>query len=173
MYVNETDCREHPVISKIIQRSHTLARVPLEHGEQIQVGRYKQGEFYEPHFDSEPAQAVLRTATILMFLEAPDEGGETIFPKHTVCGKEHFRPCCEDLHGKVVKEGEGFFVVGKKRQALLFYSHDVDGRHNIFGMHGSCPVVSGVKWIAQQWVRSKPYYLSPYRHRDSEAGPAD
>lgn len=167
MYVNDTDCREHPVISEVIRRCHTLARIPLGHGEAFQVGRYKEGEFYGPHFDSEPAQDVLRSATVLIFLGAPEEGGETIFPKRRVCGQENFQSCCEDLPGKVVKEGQGLFIVGRKRQALLFYSHDMDGRHNIFGIHGSCPVHAGVKWIAQQWFRSKPYHLSP--SRDFEA----
>merc|ERR1712070_265499 len=46
MYVNQTDCAEHPIISSIVRRCHTLARIPLAHGEQIQVGRYREGEFY-------------------------------------------------------------------------------------------------------------------------------
>merc|ERR1712054_368061 len=90
-------------------------------------------------------------------------GGETIFPKRENCGKENFRGCCEDLTAKVVEKGQGVFVPGKKRQALLFFSHDPDGRHNIYGMHGSCPVRSGEKWIAQQWFRAEPYHLSPHR----------
>jgi len=162
MYVNDTDCREHPVISGVVQRCHQLARIPLGHGEPIQVGRYAEGEFYETHFDSEPAQDVIRSATILMFLEPAEDGGETIFPKRKVCGKEHFRPCCEDIES-LIKEGQGVAVVGKKGQALLFYSHDLDGRHSIYGMHASCPVLAGEKWIAQQWMRSSPYRLSPHR----------
>lgn len=162
MYVNKTDNLEHPIFSKVVKRCHDLARIPLGHGEQIQVGRYNEGEFYEPHFDSEPNQGVRRSATVLIFLHGAEEGGETIFPKHLNCGHENFHGCCEDIPGKVLKQGKGLFIEGKKRQALLFYSHDLDGRNNIYSMHGSCPVVKGAKWIAQQWLREAPLESSPH-----------
>lgn len=44
--------------------------------------------------------------------------------------------------------------------ALLFYSFRPDGSFEPLSLHGSCPVVRGDKWIAQQWVRSevqRPY----------------
>lgn len=165
MSVDKADCVEHPVISEVIRRMHLLARAPLVHGEQLQVGRYGEGEYYEPHFDSEPMQDIMRTATVLVYLSVPEEGGETIFPKRSVCTDENFQKCCEDIPG-MMAGGGGAWIPAKKRQALLFYSHDLDGRRNSFGMHGSCPVLSGEKWIAQQWFRAAPYKESPHWPKD-------
>ena len=50
MYINDTDCREHPVISSIIARMHRFARMPRGHGEALQIGRYKAGDFYANAF---------------------------------------------------------------------------------------------------------------------------
>lgn len=162
MTVNKTECTEHSVISEVIRRMHVLARAPLGHGEQLSVGRYQEGEYYQPHFDSEPNQQIRRTATVLVYLSVPEAGGETIFPKRSVCTGENFQKCCEDIPNTISARG-GVWVPAKKRQALLFYSHDLDGRRNVYGMHASCPVQAGEKWIAQQWFRDTPYASSPHR----------
>lgn len=163
MYVNKTSCLNDPLISGIITRLHMLARVPFGHAEQLQVGRYEQGQFYQPHFDSEPLQNVNRVATVIMYLEEPDAGGETMFPKQRSCGgADAFKECCAKRDELVDAEGHGFWVAGKKGQAVLFYSHDLDGTKNPYSLHGSCPVLAGEKWIAQQWFRVKPYDRSPH-----------
>lgn len=162
MYVNKTSHSTDPLISGIVARLHMLARVPFGHAEQLQVGRYEQGQFYQPHFDSEPRQNVNRAATVIIYLEAPDEGGETVFPKHRSCGGEAFHECCAKRDEHIIGEGAGFWVAGKKGQAVLFYSHDLDGKQNPYSLHGSCPVLAGEKWIAQQWFRVKPYDRSPH-----------
>eukprot|EP00930_Biecheleria_cincta_P020960 TRINITY_DN15633_c0_g1_i2.p1 TRINITY_DN15633_c0_g1~~TRINITY_DN15633_c0_g1_i2.p1 ORF type:complete len:331 (+),score=64.96 TRINITY_DN15633_c0_g1_i2:76-1068(+) len=162
MYVNKTSHFEDPLISSIVERLHVLARVPFGHAEQLQVGRYQQGQFYQPHFDSEPRQNVNRVATVIMYLEEPDAGGETVFPKRRSCGGQAFQECCAKRDELVVGEGHGFWVAGKKGQAVLFYSHDLDGKQNPYSLHGSCPVLAGEKWIAQQWFRVKPYDRSPH-----------
>jgi len=162
MYMNHSMCHDHHLVSDIIRRMYVLARIPWGHGEPLQVGLYREGQFYEPHFDSELAQGLARTATVILYLDAPEEGGETIFPKRRQCHSTHFSHCCKNLSNAVGHEGAGRWVTAKKRQALLFYSHDADGRHNTFAIHGACPVRSGNKWIAQQWFRSRPYSGSPH-----------
>mmetsp|Transcript_65895 Transcript_65895/g.117122 ORF Transcript_65895/g.117122 Transcript_65895/m.117122 type:complete len:326 (+) Transcript_65895:81-1058(+) len=161
MSVNETDCVDHPVIAEVIRRMHVLARAPFGHAEHLQVGRYQEGDYYEPHFDSEPVQNIMRSATVLVYLSVPEAGGETIFPKRSECTGEKFHSCCEDI-SSMITAGDGAWIPAKKRQALLFYSHDVDGRRNSNGMHASCPVQTGEKWIAQQWFRDAPYAGSPH-----------
>lgn len=157
MYVNDSACREHPVISALTRRMHVLARSPLNHAEPLQIGRYGPGEFYEPHFDS--AVGLSRAVTVLIYLGGPEEGGETIFPKRRTCAGQTFRSCCRP--GALLEEG-GLVVRPQKGRAVLFYSYDLDGRHNALSLHGSCPVVNGEKWIAQQWFRTRVFTESPY-----------
>ena len=87
MYVTPVDCREHPVVSSIVRRMYRLARMPPGHGEQLQVGRYGAGQFYEPHYDSEqsPTARLARPATVIVYLKEPaGGGGETVFPRQGV-----------------------------------------------------------------------------------------
>eukprot|EP00913_Durusdinium_trenchii_P022950 g21550.t1 len=106
---------------------------------------------------------VRRVATVLIYLDPAEAGGETIFPKHRRC-QDHKLRCNRHLHRNmserktfkqelVVGEGKGFFVKGQKGQAIVFYSHNLDGQHNPLSTHASCPVERGEKWVAQQWFR--------------------
>eukprot|EP00747_Dinoflagellata_sp_TGD_P198441 gnl/TRDRNA2_/TRDRNA2_71486_c0_seq1.p1 gnl/TRDRNA2_/TRDRNA2_71486_c0~~gnl/TRDRNA2_/TRDRNA2_71486_c0_seq1.p1 ORF type:complete len:282 (+),score=39.44 gnl/TRDRNA2_/TRDRNA2_71486_c0_seq1:1-846(+) len=174
MYVNDSECREHPLVSELIKRMHRLARVPLGHGELLQVGRYRAGEFYEPHFDS--SIGLRRSATVIVYLAVPNlAGGETIFPKDKRCSGQGFQACCNDF--SAADPGTNMvWVTPQKGRALLFYSYDLDGRHNSLSLHGSCPVVSGEKWIAQQWFHSEafdgsPHYVRPNVHRYRKSVP--
>ena len=40
----------------------------------------------------------------------------------------------------------------QKGAALLFFPVDENGDDDLLMVHGACPVLSGDKWIAQQWV---------------------
>ncbi|CAE7323392.1 P4H1 [Symbiodinium natans] len=153
MYFDRASHYQDPVVAAIQHRMQVLARIPPGHSEPLQVGRYREGEFYQPHYDSEPAQNVRRAATVLVYLDPPEAGGETIFPKHRRCQEADFEDCCSRIEELVVKEGGGFAVKAKTGTAILFFSHDLDGQHNPLSMHASCPVLQGEKWVAQQWFR--------------------
>lgn len=66
------------------------------HGEGLQVLRYRKAQKYDAHWDYffdevNSKNGGNRYATVLMYLEAADEGGETVFPKvgrlfPVVCG---------------------------------------------------------------------------------------
>ncbi|CAE7701894.1 P4H1, partial [Symbiodinium pilosum] len=162
MYFDKASHYKDPLVVALQQRMQILARIPAGHAEPLQVGRYRVGEFYQPHYDSEPTQSVRRAATVLVYLEPPEAGGETIFPKHRRCQEADFEDCCSRIEELVVKEGGGFAVKAKKGTAVLFFSHDLDGRHNPLSMHASCPILQGEKWVAQQWFRVEPYAGSPF-----------
>eukprot|EP00435_Cladocopium_sp_Y103_P027921 s2245_g6.t3 len=161
-YLDRAEHYKDPLVLDIVQRMHRIARVPMGHAEPLQVGRYQKGQFYQTHFDSEPLQGVRRAVTVLVYLDPPEAGGETIFPKHQRCQVDGFEVCCNRLEELVTGEGKGFWVRGQKGQAVIFYSHNLDGQHNSLSMHGSCPVREGEKWVAQQWFRIEPYAGSPY-----------
>ncbi|CAJ1345743.1 unnamed protein product, partial [Effrenium voratum] len=166
-YLDQAEHYQVPLVAELVRRMHVLARMPDGHGEPLQVGQYHLGEFYQPHFDSELSQNLRRAVTVLVYLDPPKAGGETIFPKHRKCQDADFADCCNRT--ELIAEGKGFWVRGKKGQAVVFYSHDLDGRHNPLSMHGSCPVLAGEKWVAQQWFRLEPYAGSPYFFRVADS----
>jgi len=155
MYISKEDCRNQPEIANIVRRLHRLARIPIGHGEQVQVGRYLVGEKYDCHFDSEVSVNVVRPATIIVYIADGVTGGDTIFPMGATCMP--LSRCCE---GNVTFPVKRFHP--KKGRALLFYSHDLDGNLNSHALHGSCPVEGGEKWIIQAWFRSTLYPESPH-----------
>ena len=77
--------RASPDIMAVKHRAEAISRITLEYQEELQIQHYKaprqggqQKDFYIPHFDWIPSRP--RVATLLIYLEAPEEGGETIFP---------------------------------------------------------------------------------------------
>ena len=128
---------EAPLVARIEQRIAALLDWPVQRGEGLQVLRYTAGAQYRPHFDYfDPAQpgnaAVLarggqRLATLIMYLQAPQHGGATVFPD------------------------AGLQIAPVKGHALFF---GYDAPHASSGtLHGGEPVVEGEKWVATKWLR--------------------
>lgn len=132
-----------PVVQRIEKRLSDLTNWPMENGEQIQVLHYNVGGEYQPHFDffspdTEGNIACLsrggqRIMTVIMYLNTPEEGGETIFPR--------------------VQQS----ITPQKGNAVLFYNCDYDGNVDPFTLHGGAPVKAGEKWIATKWFRLKKF----------------
>jgi len=127
-----------PIISQIEERISHLTMMPVEHGESIQVLQYQPGAEFRPHHDYFDADTVggqmalenggQRMATVIMYLNNTEAGGETIFPE-------------ADLK-----------VQPKKGNAVLFYNCRPDGTEDPLTLHGGAPVIKGTKWIATKWV---------------------
>lgn len=108
--------------------------------EDMQLVHYQKGQEYTPHHDfvypsisnrHQPS----RFATLLIYLHAPTEGGETTFP----------RSLQSTFH-------DGLTVLPKVGKAVLFYNMLPDGNVDDLSQHGSMPVDNGEKWIANLWV---------------------
>jgi len=125
------------VIARVEARIAALLRWPVAHGEGMQVLRYAEGAQYHPHHDyfvpGSPGSHLQlerggqRVGTVLMYLNTPDKGGETVFPE------------------------VGFKVAAVKGNAV-FFSYD---RPHVLTrtLHGGAPVRAGEKWIATKWLR--------------------
>ena len=104
-----------------------------------------------------------RFATIFMYLRAPEEGGQTVFPQaidphpDLIIGKT---PAIAD---EVVESGSWertlvddcytkMAVTPVNVTAVLFYSQTGDGSGDYLSEHGACPPLKGVKWGANLWV---------------------
>jgi len=132
-----------PLVKTIEQRIADLTSLPIENGETIQILHYGLGAEYVPHYDyfnpATPGGASFlerggqRVATIILYLNTPEAGGETIFP--------HL----------------GITVTPEKGRALLFYNCRPDGTVDPLTLHGGAPVKAGEKWIATRWIRTEKF----------------
>ncbi|XP_064954137.1 prolyl 4-hydroxylase 1-like isoform X1 [Musa acuminata AAA Group] len=150
MFLSSKD-RQIPIIKAIEKRIAVFSQIPAENGESIQVLRYETNQYYTPHHDYFSDAFNLknggqRVATMLMYLNDVDEGGETIFPQagssECSCG------------GNKVK---GLCMKSRKGDAILFWSMGLDGQSDPNSLHGACPIVKGEKWSATKWLRQGAY----------------
>jgi prolyl 4-hydroxylase len=131
------DRGEQPLVAAIERRIAELLRWPLEHGEGIQVLRYRPGAQYRPHFDYfDPAlpgtprvlqRGGQRVGTLVMYLNTPEGGGATTFPD-------------VGLDVAPVRGNAVFFSYARPNPSTLT-------------LHGSAPVTAGEKWVATKWLR--------------------
>jgi len=130
---------ETPLIERIERRIARLVDLPVEHGEGLQVLHYQPGQEYEPHFDwfdpTQPgfnavtARGGQRIASIVMYLNTPEEGGGTGFPAAGL-------------------------IVTALRGSAVYFAYDTGDQSSL---HAGLPVLRGEKWIATKWLRERPY----------------
>jgi hypothetical protein len=130
---------ENPVVAHIERRISEVTGYPVENGEGIQILKYEEGQEYRPHFDYfDPNSPSLgnqlsnnRVCTFLMYLNTPEEGGETIFPD------------------------AGLSVRAKQGSAVQFSYHTPNPETKT--LHAGTPVIKGEKWVATKWIRRNEY----------------
>ena len=132
---------ENPLCARIERRIARLLNWPLDHGEGLQVLRYRPGAEYKPHYDYFDLQqsgtpALLarggqRVASLVMYLNTPARGGATVFP---------------DVQ----------FNVAPVQGNAVFFSYDRP--HPMTrSLHGGAPVLEGEKWVATKWLRERRF----------------
>lgn len=130
---------ETPLIERIEQRIADLLAIPVSHGEGLQILHYQPGQEYEPHFDwfnpDQPgfstvtARGGQRIASVVMYLNTPEEGGGTAFPRIGL-------------------------TVTAMRGSAVYFAYDTGDEASL---HAGLPVLKGEKWIATKWLRERPY----------------
>eukprot|EP00439_Symbiodinium_sp_Y106_P048077 s1171_g6.t1 len=162
IWLNYTQERDDPDVFHLLKRMHRASRIPDDDAEALQIGHYGVGEKYETHQDSDPGNDVARPATLIVYLNDVEDGGETLFPLGN-------RQDCT-MQWRAAADGSSVFgasaccdrsdllrVSPKKGRAVLFFNHDAAGRKDRMAEHAACPVKQGEKWIAQRWFRYEPY----------------
>lgn len=152
--------RSDDVIEGIENRLSLITMIPVEHQEDMQVLRYEVGQHYLPHNDwfsgsaeKSAENGLQRIATILIFLNDDFEGGETIFPLVE-------KPASQKDEGMSACAQKSLALKPIAGDAVLFWTLTPDGTEDERTTHGSCGVVSGVKYSAPIWNRQKPFHLS-------------
>lgn len=153
------DKRQDETVGGIERKIAAWTFLPEENGEAMQILHYENGQKYEPHFDyfHDKANQQLgghRIATVLMYLSDVQKGGETIFPNSE--GK--LSQIKDDTWSDCAKNG--YAVKPEKGDALLFFSLHPDVTIDPSSLHGSCPVIEGVKWSATKWIHVRSFEVS-------------
>jgi len=135
---------ENPLVARLDRRVSQLMGMPLAHGEGLQVLRYQAGGAQSaPHFDflmpnnrgnlASIERSGQRTATLIVYLNDVEEGGQTIFPE------------------------SGLAVTPRKGCALYFEYCNSGGQLDPASLHAASPVQQGEKWIVTKWMRQRPF----------------
>jgi prolyl 4-hydroxylase len=122
---------EHPAVEPVIAKAESLLGCSRKHFEQLQVVRYRPGQKYDAHYDSDSdtPRDDLRTDTLLMYLNDVESGGHTEFPKLKTS------------------------VTPRKGKAVHWKNVDSRGHVLPCAYHGGRPVEAGTKWICTVWKR--------------------
>jgi len=164
----------------MITRSFLLTNIEENVGKRdgLQIVRYHAGEGYNTHpdyftsrdgvddeYDFNPySGGSNRFATVFMYLNDPEEGGCTVFPR---------APAARHLEMEMPPEAKDMFKKGtwehsvndhcytklavppKLGTAALFYSITPDGQIDPQSHHAACPLIKGTKWGANIWIWNK------------------
>jgi len=154
--------RDEAVVREIYDALSAVTTLPWTHNEDMQVLEYGVGEKYDAHEDVGEDGTVSgrelskdggkRVATVLLYLEEPEAGGETAFPDSEwidpkMAEGTSWSKCAEHRVAMKPRRGDG----------LIFWSVDPNGKIDHRALHVGCPVVAGVKWTATVWVHAEPY----------------
>lgn len=102
--------------------------------EPVQLTRYEIGQRYMSHLDvlTHPDEQGQRVATVLVYLNTVDVGGETVF-HHAGCR-----------------------VAPRSGDAVIFFPADHRGSPHKDMLHEALPPLSGPKFVLQAWMRQFP-----------------
>jgi prolyl 4-hydroxylase len=151
VWLRDPEC-QNP-LRLIAEKVSRIAGLPPTNMENLQVVKYNPGQEFNMHTDHDEAFNDLdcrgRLATCLLYLSAPDSGGETLFP-----GVQEGTQNEIDDEIKI-EPGVGtavFFWNTVEKPGSTEYSPDMFLHADERLRHAGLPVGDGEKWIANRWV---------------------
>lgn len=137
---------DEPVVAEVERRMVELLGIPISHSETVQGQRYHPGQQFKMHNDyfagGQPYSPTVakeggqRTWTAMVFLNRPEAGGCTSFPRASVK------------------------VTPRTGALLTWFNLDRDGLPNPFTHHEGMVVEAGVKYILTKWFREREWHSS-------------
>lgn len=131
-----------PPVERFEEKVADLLGINRRFSEVVQGQRYEVGQEFKPHhdffhrgqsyYDDVTEQGGQRTWTAMLFLNRPEAGGRTGFPKA----------------GVEAEPEPGSLLIWNNMQA--------DGRPNPNSLHHGMPVEAGLKYVLTKWFRERP-----------------
>lgn len=135
-----------PLVAEVERRIVELIGIANDHSETIQGQRYEAGQQFKMHNDyfagGQPYSAAVakeggqRTWTAMIFLNKPEAGGCTNFPRASVK------------------------VTPRAGALLAWFNLDREGLGNPYTHHEGMVVEAGVKYILTKWFREREWHSS-------------
>lgn len=129
----------HPLVLTIDGRIAKLTGIDARHGETLQGQRYEVGQVFKPHQDyfhigqsyweMEKKRGGQRSWTAMIYLNEPEGGGETNFPKAGMC------------------------VQPRTAMLVMWCNVNQIGAPEELTLHEGCAVTAGTKYIVTKWFR--------------------
>ncbi|VVC31301.1 Hypothetical protein CINCED_3A004282 [Cinara cedri] len=145
--LSEDEASKH--FDKLNTRIETITGMSTKNAELYQVVNYGLGGHYMPHYDGFMKNQGYRPlgnriATVLFYMSSVQNYGYTVFPSLNIVSP------------------------AEKGAALLWYNlhYLTDGHIHDHTLHGSCPVLTGNKWIMTRWLYEDDQKLL-YNWRDN------
>ncbi len=137
---------EHPLVAEVERRMADLLGLPLANSETLQGQRYSPGQQFKLHNDyfaggqayseAVASEGGQRTWTAMVFLNRPEIGGCTNFPR------------------------AGVKVAPEAGTLLAWNNNDGEGLSNPYTHHEGMLVEAGVKYILTKWFREREWRSS-------------
>lgn len=136
----------HHTLAAISERIARWTLLPVLHQENPQVLSYTPGQQYRAHFDFFQDNSTVqnggnRAATVVVYLNDVEEGGETVFAllpqKAAAAPGTQLSECAS----------KGLAIKPKRGTALLFHNLTPEGKLEPRSLHAGCPVTKGSKWV--------------------------
>lgn len=134
---------DYPIVQDVEAKLRAVIGIQPELGETVQGQRYLVGQQFKPHWDffvpSEEYWRVeqqlggQRTWTAMLYLNEPEEGGQTVFTRADVT----VRPRTGNL--------------------LIWNNLTPEGVENEQAMHTGMKVLAGTKYVLTKWYREYPW----------------
>ena len=130
---------DYPILQSLAEGIAQLTGIPIDCQEPLQILHYRPGGEYKPHYDAFATDAPTlrqggnRQMTLILYLNAVEEGGETAFPEL------------------------GLQVSPIPGGGVFFRNLNEEGQRHPLSLHAGLPVRKGEKWIATQWIRQEAY----------------
>jgi prolyl 4-hydroxylase len=137
---------DDPMVAEVERRMAELLDLPASHGQTVQGQRYHPGQHFlmhndyfaggQPYSEAVASEGGQRTWTAMIFLNEPEAGGCTRFPR-------------------------AFIEVIPRRGALLAWNNlNRDGTPNGHSHHEGSTVEAGVKHVLTKWFREREWHGS-------------
>jgi len=127
-------------VGRLSRRASDLTGLSMDSAELLQIANYGIGGHYLPHHDHSTSNEVQdkfdkkdgnRIATFLAYLSDVEYGGSTVFIQPGIAA----RPI--------------------KGSAVFWYNLLPSGEGDARTLHAACPVLTGVKWVANKWIHER------------------